>query len=343
MSILSLKRPPQVQVEGIAPTTLLTAKSIYHDFCQTELSIPLFLQPWWLDAVCTKGEWDVCLSYDNAGRIDGILPYYQVFLKGVITAIVMPDLTPHAGVWTRLPDADKSKRHSQYTVYKKILDKLLVQLPEVGLYHQKFHYSMEDWQPFYWKGYSQNTHYTYLLENLQDLDTIYKNFKGSVRTDLKKAAKSISVSQGDDIYLFYELCQKSLKKQGASMAYSLQSLVSLDKVLVQKGLRKIYFAYDAEKRCHSAIYVVCYNGIAHYLCGGSDPDLRQSGATYLTLWQAIQDASKMAQVFDFEGSMIPSVEYAFRSFGAVQKPFFRITKAKNRFYEGLTLLFRNYR
>jgi hypothetical protein len=127
------------------------------------------------------------------------------------------------------------------------------------------------------------------------------------------------------------------------MAYSLQSLVSLDKVLVQKGLRKIYFAYDAEKRCHSAIYVVCYNGIAHYLCGGSDPDLRQSGATYLTLWQAIQDASKIAQVFDFEGSMIPSVEYAFRSFGAVQKPFFRITKAKNRFYEGLTLLFRNYR
>jgi lipid II:glycine glycyltransferase (peptidoglycan interpeptide bridge formation enzyme) len=202
---------------------------------------------------------------------------------------------------------------------------------------------LEDWQPFYWKGYNQNTHYTYLLENLQDLEAIYKNLKGSVRTDLKKAAKNITVSEGNDVSLFYELCQKSLKKQGTKMAYSLQSLLALDKVLTDKGLCKMYFAYDDEQRCHAAIYIVHADGIAHYLCGGSDPDLRQSGATYLCLWRAIQDASKVAQVFDFEGSMIPSVEYAFRSFGAVQKPFFRITKAKNRFYEGLTLLFRNYR
>jgi hypothetical protein len=342
MSALSLNLPQQVKSLE-SPSVLTPAKSIYQTFCLSEPSIPIFLQPWWLDAVCTKGEWDVCLSYDNAGRIDGVLPYYQVFLKGIITAIVMPDLTPHAGVWMRLPDSDKSKRHSQYTIQKKILDKLLEQLPNVGLYHQKFHYSLEDWQPFYWRGYNQSTHYTYLLENLKDLDTIYKNLKGSIRTDLKKAAKNITVKEGDDVYLFYELCQKSLKKQGTKMAYSLQSLLALDKVLTNKGLRKMYFAYDAENRCHAAIYIAYAEDTAHYLCGGSDPDLRQSGATYLSLWQAIQDASKVAQVFDFEGSMIPSVEYAFRSFGAVRKPFFRITKAKNRFYEGLTLLFRNYR
>jgi Acetyltransferase (GNAT) domain len=342
MNELILKLPQQGAT--VAATSMLTsAKSIYQQFCLSEPSIPIFLQPWWLDAVCKKGTWDVCISYDNAGRINGVLPYYQVSLKGLIPAIVMPDLTPHAGVWMRLPDADKSKRHSQYTAQKKILDNLLEQLPTVGFYHQKFHYSLEDWQPFYWKGYNQNTHYTYLLENLQDLDVIYKNLKGSVRTDLKKAAKNITVTKGNDIHLFYDICQKSWKKQGAKIAYSLESLVNLDAVLVKKGLRKIYFAYDAENRCHAAIYIVHYNGTAHYLCGGSDPDLRQSGATYLTLWQAIQEASQVAQVFDFEGSMIPSVEYAFRSFGAIQKPFFRITKAKNRFYEGLTLLFRNYR
>ena len=49
-------------------------------------------------------------------------------------------------------------------------------------------------------------------------------------------------------------------------------------------------------------------------------------AFHLCLWEAIKFASTVTNKFDFEGSMIESVEKYFRSFGAVQKPYFTITK-----------------
>ena len=60
--------------------------------------------------------------------------------------------------------------------------------------------------------------------------------------------------------------------------------------------------------------------------GGSDPNLRNSGAMSLCMWEAIKFASTKTKKFDFEGSMIESVERYFRAFGAEQKPYFHITK-----------------
>jgi len=50
----------------------------------------------------------------------------------------------------------------------------------------------------------------------------------------------------------------------------------------------------------------------------------------LCLWEAIRYASTVTKQFDFEGSMIESVERFFRAFGAVQTPYFRITKTPSR-------------
>jgi Acetyltransferase (GNAT) domain len=321
-----------------------TLKEQFIAFAQSEITIPLYMQPWWLDAVCQKGIWDVCLSVDNCGQIEGILVYYQVKLKGLIPALLMPELTPHAGIWLRIHDADKLKTHSYNTHSKRILDTLIAQLPEVPFYTQKFHYSLTDWQPFYWKGYRNETHYTYLLENITAIDTVYNNLKGSVRTDIRKAEKTMVCKTSNNIHLFYSLCEKSFQKQGLQPSFSLETLKILDNELKNRQLRKIYIAYDADGNAHGAIYIVYGVKTAHYLVGGSDPDRRQSGAITLLLWNAIREAADAGlTTFDFEGSMVPSVEFAFRNFGAVQKPFYRISKNSNRFYEILTLFFRNYR
>ena len=174
--------------------------------------------------------------------------------------------------------------------------------------------------------------------------SVYGDFKGSVRTDIKKAEKILTVREYTDTVLLYELCRKSFEKQGLKPSFSEYTLSALDNELINKDLRKIYVALDAEDKAHAAIYIVFGQQTAHYLIGGSDPDKRQSGAVTFLLWHAIKEASKMGYtVFDFEGSMIPSVEFVFRNFGAVQKPFFRITKNTNRFFELLTLFFRDYR
>ena len=332
------------QKQDSPPSVFDTKKEHFIAFSQSETTLPLYMQPWWLAAVCQKGTWDVCLSIDKSGQIEGALVYYKVKLKGLVSAILMPELTPHSGIWMRIHDEHKLKIHSKNMHTKRILENLIAQLPEVPVYTQKFHHSLTDWQPFYWQNFRGETHYTYLLEDISNISAVYEDFKGSVRTDIKKAEKTLHVSETTDTHLFFELCKKSFQKQGLKPSFSLNTLNTLDNELIIKNLRKIYVAYDADKNAHAAIYIVYNQHSAHYLIGGSDPDKRQNGAVTLLLWQAIKDASERGlTTFDFEGSMVPSVEFAFRNFGAVQKPFFRITKNSNRFFELLTLFFRNYR
>ena len=82
-----------------------------------------------------------------------------------------------------------------------------------------------------------------------------------------------------------------------------------------------------------------FNGnTAYYLMGGGDPELRNSGATSLVLWEAICRQPEIVEVFDFEGSMIEPIERFCRAFGAVQTPYFRVSHTPSkllRFMNGL--------
>jgi hypothetical protein len=89
------------------------------------------------------------------------------------------------------------------------------------------------------------------------------------------------------------------------------------------------FAQDAQGRLHAAAYIVWDEQAAYYLMGGADPELRTSGATSLLMWEAIKFASTVTQTFDFEGSMIESIERFFRAFGAKQKRYFRVSKTNS--------------
>jgi Acetyltransferase (GNAT) domain len=342
----------------ITEKTVLTPRQELETLCQRDSSVSVFLNPFWLDIVCNKGTWHVCLSRDNAGEIDGALVYYTVKLKGIITAIVMPELTPNAGIWLRLPrhKINGIKRHSIYTSTKKIVETLVAQLPDVPIYCQHFHYSLVDWQPFFWRNFRQTTHYSYILDNLDDLAAIYGDLKGSVRTDLKKAERlvyveNLSETSPSDLAEFYEVVNLSFRKQGMKPLYSLGTLQELDIVLGEKHARQLFLARDTEGgqngekgAIHGGVYVIIWHGTAHYIAGGSHPEKRQSGAMSLLIWRAIEwAAAQGCHTFDFEGSMIPQVETLFRAFGGKQKPFFRITKTKNRVFDLMTLFLPNYR
>src|SRR5260370_7073664 len=88
----------------------------------------------------------------------------------------------------------------------------------------------------------------------------------------------------------------------------------------------MFFAEGPEGRIHAAVYIIWDDRSAYYLMGAADPELRNSGATSLLLWEAIQFAATVTRSFDFEGSMIESIERFFRAFGAKQKPYFHISR-----------------
>ena len=43
----------------------MTNKEKYTIFCEQNDFVPIFSQPWWMDAVCIDGYWDVLLYEKN--------------------------------------------------------------------------------------------------------------------------------------------------------------------------------------------------------------------------------------------------------------------------------------
>src|SRR5689334_24058521 len=54
----------------------------------------------------------------------------------------------------------------------KILRAFATQLSRYKLFFQAFHPSSSNWLPFYWSGFRQTTRYTYVIEDLTDLNRV---------------------------------------------------------------------------------------------------------------------------------------------------------------------------
>ncbi len=302
-------------------------KDIYREFCRKEKELPLFLHDWWLDAVCCEGCWDAAVVKEG-DDIHGVLPYYIVTGKLGHTFITMPRLTQVMGPWLSYPPGQKS--WSLLGFEKKVMTGLIRQLPPFDRFIQGFHYSVANWLPFHWQGFAQSSGYTYVIEDVSDIDKVYENVRGNIRREIKKAEKVVSVTVEDDIEAFYQAVFKTYRRQGLKPSISLEFLRRLDRACKERNRRSIYFARDAEERIHAALYIVWDDVGAYHLLSGGDPQLRTSGATSLLMWRAIQWASEFGLRFDFEGSMKEPIEQFFRSFGAVPKNYFFISKTNSR-------------
>ena len=52
---------------------MTTEKTLYAQLC-TAADVPIFMQNWWLDAVCTEG-WSVVVSLNEKGDIEAALTF----------------------------------------------------------------------------------------------------------------------------------------------------------------------------------------------------------------------------------------------------------------------------
>lgn len=291
-------------------------KQAYRDLCQAKSAeIPIFSKDWWLDTVCGKDNWEVMLTSKN-DQIQGALPFTSI----------MPTLTQNFKVWINYPKEQKLAEKLSFE--KEILESLINEIPrnlDIGI---RLHHSLKNHLPFYWAGYDQTTRYTYILKNVKSTPRIWDGFRDNIRREVRKAESRVGlkINNEPDIKLFYDLSEMTFKRQNIKMPYNLEALKNLDQTCAEKKCRKMYFAEDHDGKVHAAIYIVWDEKTAYYLMGGANPDLRNSGATSFLMWQAIQDMAEIVEEFDFEGSMIPTVERYFRSFGAEPIPYFSLEK-----------------
>ncbi len=314
-------------------------KEKYKEFCRKKQNLPVFLYDWWLDSVCGKDGWDVALVSSDS-EIIAFMPYYTkkvLFFR--ISAL--PRLTQFLGPWINYPDDLKDSNKAEFE--KKMMNELIGQLPHFDHFEQNFHFSLSNWLPFYWKGFSQTTRYTYIIEDLSHPEKIFQDFTPSKRKNIKKAAESVSVKFDLGADEFYDHHQNSLKKQGRSISYTKELFRNIYDSAYRNNAGKSVYAQDGSGNIHSALFIVWSKYSAYDLISSIDPDHKGSESASLLVWEMIRYLSGKAYRFDFEGSMIESVERSFRQFGTVQKAYFNITKCNSFSYKIFRYLRENLR
>ena len=315
----------------------MTDKEVYSIFCDSHPELPLFLQPWWLDAVTLPDgkEWEVLLARNKQGKIEAVLPFVTGSKWGM-RYVLTPQLTQYTGVW--IADKAGESMNERLSREKKLQTDLIGQLEAMKpqLVDLKFAPAYTNWLPFYWAGYQQDTRYTYRIEDLRDIEKVYEQIDPVKKRHIRAAEKELEVRFDMPAQDFYRLqcLQCSTRRQANVTSEAL--VTRLIDTAREKNQGFVVSAGEPAGEVHAA-YFIPYDGhMAYELISAIHPNHRTSGGSVLALWYAIKKASELTKAFDFEGSMIEGVEHNNRQFGGTQTPYFHIFK-RNKLIDFLDL------
>lgn len=298
-------------------------KECYIDICKNS-NIPLFSQHFWMDSVCGGENWDVIIIKEK-NNILGTLVYFLNKLDNGFE-IRKAMLTQNNGIIFNYPK--NMKYNKKISFENKVINLVIDEIEKLDIvsYRQYYHYSFDNWLPFYWRGYSQSTRYTYVIDDTSNMENVIKKYDGNIRNYLKKAKQKVQVFSDMSANDFYEFNKKTYDRQNLNIPYDFKVFNDLYENLKERNSLKILYAIDNEKNIHSAALFAMDNDSVYYLMSGSDANFRSSQALTLLIHSGIEFASENNKKFDFEGSMKQNIEKFFRQFGARQKQYFDIQK-----------------
>lgn len=298
-----------------------------YEFFSNKIYTPIYSKSWWMDAICGKENWDVWV-YEQGDNIVAAMPYYIEY-RNERKYITKAPLTQNNGILFAYPNDMKfvAKQAFEEKVINAAND--FIESLNLDVYEQQYHYSFNNWLPFFWQYYTSIVRYTYVIEDTNNLDAIWKNFSSKQRSIIRKGSKEIRFKRGLDPYIFYREHEKIFLKQGLKCPFSLDLWLRLYNACKDKNAGEIFYAEDAEGNITSLIFLVWDEKSAYHLLAGSIPEYQKLDTYSALTWEAIKYASEKGLMYDFEGSVIKRISKAIREFGATPKPYFRIRKVFN--------------
>jgi len=295
----------------------ISAYDAWNDFVESSPQASIYYNSWYLDALAMP--FSLLVVKEKERIIGGF-----VVIKNRIKQYSNPLLCKYLGVIYGRMDGNE---YTKETKRRKICAALLPEFKKKRSFNYSFHPEFHNFLPFYWNGYSATTVYTYILP-LKDRteEELLKGMHGKLRSEIK-----FGMSQGYEIVndldydTFYEVNTMTYKRQGGSAPFKKEYLSNYYSALIKKeAIRFIGIRKDN--------YIIAVAGIiydAHttsLVLSGFDPDKIQRGANEVLIWETIRFASGHSEYYDFEGSMMASIDSFYRKFGGIHTPFLRIYK-----------------
>lgn len=296
----------------------------YKAICENFEGIPVFLQYWWLDSI--SNNWDIVIYRKNE-VIQGLFVFETRYKYG-IKIISTPRLTPYSGLWLFYPEGQKN--HSRISFENEVVRNIILQLPKSHIFRVKLFHKLKNGLQFRWLGFKESMHYSYRLD--QELgDLAFDNFKPNLKRDIKKFDSSRIVIESDDVDTLFDINNSSFAAKKMKPNFSLNELKKIYSSGKKRDAATILLIHDTNtKKVLGGLLLIkdTFNRTAYYLLGSTYPESRDRGTQSCLLWKAIQYCFSNGLNFDFEGSVIPSIEKYFRAFNPEQYKYSIISKQK---------------
>ena len=302
------------------------SKSYYRVYCEEQSSIPIFAQPWYLDAVC-ENSWEVAVAIDKKEKITGFLPYMIKARLAGIKTIGLPPLTPY-NYFITVEKASSNLNKAKTEYIAKFYNALKNVNSAIFTRH---HFAPEiiNGLPLHFAGYSLSHRYTYELSNISAHDEIWNGFQSSVRNHIIKSAPKLKIAKSEDLIAFKGLVIDVFERQSRKVPFSMDLLTSIDNELKNRDKRVILLAKDQNNSVVAGLYLIFDDRKCYCLLTGTKTSTRHLHPLSSLYWEGIKIASERADHFNFLGSMVPNIERMFRSFNGRQIPYISAIKASD--------------
>lgn len=308
----------------------MTNKEAYSEFCKSTY-VPIYSQPWWMDAVCGPENWDVWLYRTGDETVHGVeaaMPYYME-QRGPYRYITKAPLTQNNGIVFGYDSARGAVTRAEWE--EKIINAAcaFIKSLDLDVYEQQYHYSFQNWQPFFWNNYTNALRYTYVIPDTSDMERVDRGITSKYRKKIRKGQRLTRVCTDITADEFYTEHEKIFSRQGLPCPFSREFWLRLYGACMEHEAGQAFCARDEAGNIHALLYMVWDERSAYELLGGYMQEFSSSQAHPALIYHAITVAHEKGLAYDFEGSMIHRIARARRQFGGIPTPYYRIRKVFN--------------
>ena len=273
----------------------------------------------YLDCVCPGWSAIIC---KNGDEWLGVMPL-NIARKFFQNYSLKPPFTQYLGIFFK---EINEKMHRLVHMKKIIIESIIHAIPKnLKLFNHNFSPEFDYFVPFHWNQFEIRPLHSYHLSLQNPLHEIYDNFSHSVTTRIIRAEKlDLKCVEGNSVNNLVEIMvtRKIISANDGIIFQKLWKYITS----VSTGFT-IYITDPLTNQIYCGWSFRVYFDRVILLASALDFRFKKSGAHTLLVWKAIQKAHQISgiKIFDFEGSMIRSIENYKRSFGATPVAYYNIS------------------
>ncbi|MCX6350842.1 MAG: hypothetical protein NTX03_03160 [Bacteroidetes bacterium] len=303
---------------------VLTRKEInsnqWDEFVEKSPQYIIYSTCGYLDSVCPN--WSAIIITKNNEWL-AVMPI-NISTKNFVSYSLKPAFVQYTGI---LFKPINEKKHREVYIKKICIQKVIDAIPKnVKLFNQNFSPEFDYFIPFYWNKFLIQPFHSYCLSLEDSIENIENNFSDSVAKRMAKEERyglHVVENNSIDALISLMLDRKIINEEDAHKLRTLWDYI----ISINAGFT-IYVTDPKTNKVYSGGAFIIDKERVIFLSSALDLRYKNTGAQSLLIRKGIRKAHSLGniKIFDFDGSMIESLENYNRSFGATPINYFNISK-----------------